>query len=64
MRNFNGNVRDPPSSSWPSQEEDELPDCNLYSCNYEDDENYYTKDQEAIVNIYEVRGEKERMNKK
>ena len=43
---------------WPSQVASELPDCELFKCEYADDQdNFYSNDQEKLVNIYEVRAQ-------
>lgn len=41
---------------WPSQNDDEVPDCGLFFCEFTDDgdEDLFTADQTKIVTIYEV----------
>lgn len=39
---------------WPSKAREEIPDCNLLTCSFGDDENVFSEGQEQIVNIYEA----------
>ncbi|CAM9754098.1 unnamed protein product [Scytosiphon promiscuus] len=44
-------------AKWPSRDSAQVPDCDLFSCNYEAGEtNWYEEEQAEIVTIYEVLG--------
>ncbi|CAM9490348.1 unnamed protein product [Pylaiella littoralis] len=43
-------------AEWPSKAREEIPDCNLLTCSFGDDENVFSEGQEQIVNIYEILG--------
>eukprot|EP00752_Nemacystus_decipiens_P002303 g2179.t1 len=44
-------------AKWPGQSIEEMPDCGIFNCNYEDgQQNFFTSEQARIVAIYEILG--------